>query len=99
MKKSCKNDIVHNNNSFKVIDNFDHNDIYVNDRYRNDYDIVSCDDNIHNIVIQTYGLQYYKKVWENVDVACSLEYAIDNFQKTNPNCHNTANNVIETQIF
>ncbi|KAI5719642.1 hypothetical protein M8J76_012878 [Diaphorina citri] len=36
--------------------------------------------NIHHLVIENYGYAYYNKVWENVHIACSLEYAIDLYE-------------------
>lgn len=94
MNKTYKNDIVHKN-SFKNIDIIDIDDT---DNYpsaeKHDF---TQENNLHDIVIKTYGLQYYKKVWENVDVACSLEYAIDKYERNNLDIVNTRSIIITNE--
>uniref|UniRef100_A0A8D8VRQ1 Uncharacterized protein n=1 Tax=Cacopsylla melanoneura TaxID=428564 RepID=A0A8D8VRQ1_9HEMI len=37
----------------------------------------------HDLVIKEHGLDVYKQIWENVELACSLEYAVEKYYQHN----------------
>lgn len=69
-----------NYNVNNIVD--DNNDVSISKLADNiDTEYISQDsNNIHDIVKQVYGIQYYNTIWDNVELACSLEYAIHNYE-------------------
>lgn len=97
-------DVVHNHTSdtvqnFVPIDNVDsatdnksHSSINYEHGYTN-Y-IQESDVNLHTLVIEQLGYDYYRKVWENVHEACSLEYAIEQYEN-----QISYTNTVDNQIY